>query len=74
MAYSRSNKRKYFYNIETKASIFEPNNQAFAPLDYSLKHRILFSESGGPVTRPKLENMKLDMDEWIKAIAPWVAS
>ena len=72
MAYSRSNKRKYFYNIETKASVFESNNQAFAPLEFSLRHRILFVEPG-TATRQGLENMRLDVDEWIKAIAPWVA-
>lgn len=75
MAYSRSAKRKYFYNMETKKSVFEANQAGagFSPTDYSLKHKILFAESGID-TRHGLDNMKLDLHEWIKAIAPWLHS
>ena len=70
MSYSRTARKKYFYNTETKKSLFD-SNQGFAPANYSIAHRkLLVDKSVG--TRVGLGDLTINLDAWIQSLAPWL--
>ncbi|XP_067947035.1 cap-specific mRNA (nucleoside-2'-O-)-methyltransferase 1-like [Watersipora subatra] len=68
MSYSRSARRKYFYNTETKKSLFDCN-EGFATAQYSLANRKLLVDKK-VATRVGLGDLTVDLDDWIKSICP----